>query len=150
MSTLSRLIIYAKVGCGWGVIGFLIGYFNPGSSLLWGGALISPLIGVIIGFSFELIDRRGKTARIFLALISLYLAVVLFGLGMGCADLCRDIAGRRSLAVIMQGPSAAVWYITFAGWVLILWPLTYATHTYLGRWRQRLRSHEAGITEPGC
>jgi hypothetical protein len=101
-------------------------------SAVWGGAYASPFIGLIVGVVFRHAGSLSLLRRALLSLLSLYLAAVLFGLAVGIYDaFFRDIPDRIVSAVIIQAILAVLWGLTFAGWVLILWPLSFLNHSLL-------------------
>ena len=68
-----------------------------------------------------------------MALLTLYIAAALFGLAAGVYDASRGIPNQIPEAVIVQAVFATWWGVTFTGFVLFLWPLSYLNHWMLGR-----------------
>src|SRR2546426_424994 len=107
---------------------------------IWGGVLASPLIGVILGLSIGRLRLRSRIGRAFLSLLGLYAATFLFGLAVGICDLATGQNSgpgwhRVPGAVILQSGIGMVWGLTFTGYVLFLWPLSYLNFWLL--WHER-------------
>ncbi|MGH9786971.1 MAG: hypothetical protein ACRD88_22605 [Terriglobia bacterium] len=124
-------------GCVWGGIAYLLGS-GALERLVWGGILVSPLIGLAIGRVAAWLrpsSRLGsKLGRAFASLVGLYVAVSLFGLAVGVYDLATgDIEHRIASAVVIQAMLGVLWGVTFTGYVIILWPLAYLNHILLWR-----------------
>lgn len=132
---MSYVLLSLASGAVWGLIGYALGSSAFGSAI-WGAVLASPLIGVVIGWSFRSIHGLSTTARVFASLLSLYMAVTLFGLAIGLADLARGGAHQIAAEVVLQAVPAALWGVTFTGYFLILWPLAYLNHRLLERARE--------------
>lgn len=107
-----------------------LGVFPPGVVL--GGLLVSPLIGLFIGLIFRPAYKLPRFAQFALSLVTLYVAVSLFGLAVGLSDAARDIPNRFTFEVILQAVIASIMGVTM-GYVLILWPLAYLNHRLLAR-----------------
>jgi hypothetical protein len=130
-------------GCVWGGIAYLLG--GPLDRLVWGGIVVSPLIGLAVGRAAaclrpssnpaKLGSRLGsKLGRAFVSLAGLYIAASLFGLAVGVYDLATgDSEHRIASAVVIQSVLGVLWGVTFTGYVVILWPLAYLNHTLLWR-----------------
>ena len=65
--------------------------------------------------------------------LSLYFAAGLFALAAGIVDAAHPISHRNSGGVVIQAVMGVWWGITFAGYLPLLWPLAYFTHSLLGR-----------------
>lgn len=141
---MTRLDLFSLAsGCVWGGIAYLLG--GPLDRLVWGGIIVSPLIGLAVGRAAtwlrpssnpaKLGSKLGsKLGRAFVSLAGLYIAASLFGLAVGMYDLATgDTAHRIATAVVMQSILGVLWGVTFTGYVLILWPLAYLNHTLLWR-----------------
>jgi len=101
--------------------------------IVLGGMLASPLIGLLIGFIFLPAYKLPKFVQFALSLITLYLAVAMFGVAVGLYDASRNIPNRIATAVILQSIIAAVMGVTFTGYMLVLWPLAFLNHRLLRR-----------------
>jgi hypothetical protein len=119
-------------GAAWGGIAWLVGARGLGS-IVWGGVMAAPLIGLLMGLLSRPIVRLPIVARIFASLASLYAAALLFGLAVGLWDLARDVPGRDAGEVVLQAVLAVLWGLTFSGYVLLFWPLAYLDHSLVGR-----------------
>ena len=101
--------------------------------IIWGGMLASPVIGVLVGLVVERLHGLSTPSRVVVSLADLYLAACLFGIAVGVYDLLTGInAGpgwqRIPSAVVIQDVLAVLWGLTFTGYLLFLWPLSYANH----------------------
>lgn len=120
-------------GCAWAVIAYVLSYGMFNANTVIGGMIASPLIGLFIGFVFLPAYKLPKFVQFALSLVSLYLAVALFGLGVGLYDAARDVPNRTgTLEVILQTVIAS-WFGVTMGYVLILWPLAFLNHRLLHR-----------------
>lgn len=133
----TRLLELSLVsGVVWGLIGLALGWTHL-PAIVWGGVLAAPLIGLCVGLAVPGFERWSGWGRALHALLALYVAAALFGLGVGLWDLlARDISGRRPGAVVLQGVYGVLWGTTFTGYVLLLWPLSYANHALIARFRR--------------
>jgi hypothetical protein len=122
---------FAAAGLLWGVLGYFLGE-RGFRTMIWGGALASPLIGILVGRFIHprFVDSSGAM-RVFIALISLLAASILFGLAMGITDLVLGHPGRRAVEVVLQPVIGVLWGVTIGGFFIALWPLAYATHYFL-------------------
>ena len=116
-------------GLGWSAVAYLFGARTFGAAI-WGGLLAAPLIGVAVGWLTQIgFENATGVRRGLVALISLYLGAVLFGLGIGIARLL--VGGGATLEVLVEPLLGVLWGITFTGLLLFLWPLSYVTHLLL-------------------
>ena len=116
-------------GLGWAAVAYLFGARTFGVAI-WGGLLAAPLIGVAVGWLTQIgFENATGVRRGLVALTSLYLGAVLFGLGIGIARLF--VGGGARLEVLVEPLLGVLWGITFTGFLLFLWPLTYVTHLLL-------------------
>lgn len=128
------LVFAALSGCVWAGIALVLGAEAMGP-IVWGGVFASPLIGVMAAYIFRFARTWTLVARIGFAVITLYLAVAAFGLAAGLYDaLVRDLPNRIGWAVVVQAILASLWGITFTGFVLFLWPLSFLNHSLVCRW----------------
>ena len=76
-----------------------------------------------------------------LALVSLYATATLLGFAVGVFDWAKEINSgvglrRNPNDLIAQAILATWWGLTLTGYVLLLWPLSYANHSFILRtWR---------------
>jgi hypothetical protein len=124
------LLFAALSGCVWAGIAYLLsfGLFPP--NVVLGGLLVSPLIGLLVGWIFLPAYKLPRFVQFALSLATLYVAVALFGLAVGLSDAAREIANRGTAEVILQAMVACIMGVTF-GYVLVLWPLAYLNHRLL-------------------
>ena len=110
--------------------------------VIWGGVILAPFIGFAAGFASALFPAQGRIRKALFSLVSLYVAAAMFGLGMGVYDLVTgqnsgDGWRRIPTAVVLQAAMATLGGLTFTGYFLMLWPLSYANHSMLSRvWKQ--------------
>ena len=119
-------------GTAWGAIGVLLAGQMLGP-VVWGGAVISPFIGLGTAVLFRRFRRLSPGVRVALALVSLYVAAGLFALAAGITDAARVIPNRDGGAVVIEKVLGVWWGITFMGYLPLLWPIAYLTHSMLGR-----------------
>ena len=104
-----------------------------------GGLVAAPLIGVLVGVLSRNFSKHGRPARITVALANLYLAVWLFLMAASVVRLLLvEVERSRAFEAIVSGPIVgALLGLTYTGFVLLLWPLSYVNHTVVGRaWNQ--------------
>ena len=134
MNPLSVRFVAAALLAGtvWGAIGVLLAGQMLGP-VVWGGAVVSPAIGLATALLFRSFRRLSPGLRIALALASLYVAAGLFALAVGVTDAARMIPNRNGGAVVIEKILGVWWGITFMGFLPLLWPIAYLTHSMLGR-----------------
>jgi hypothetical protein len=128
-------------GCLWALIGYLIAYsVAPIQSntaevgrMYFGGVLAAPFIGLGIGFISRRFRRLGRPGRLAVALADLYLAAWLFlAFAATTAHLFTEFSGavqsRAFRAFVVDTAMGALLGLTYTGYVLVLWPLSYANH----------------------
>lgn len=127
------LLLSVVSGIVWGCLVTVIAW-DAFPRAIWGGLIVSPAIGCIIWAATTRWCRLPISLRVVVALMSMYAAGALFGLGVGLYDwLALDIPNRIPYGVVVQAVLAFLWGLTFPGWFLILWPLAYLNHWLLGR-----------------
>ena len=134
---MSRVKLYywmsALSGCVWALLAYAL-ILDAMGSLIWGGVIASPLIGLLIGLLYRPAYKFSKVGQVFSSLITLYIAVTLFGLAMGIYDAYgHSIPNRIHSEVILETVLATLWGVTFLGYFLFLWPLSYFNHRLLAR-----------------
>lgn len=122
----------AIFGAAWGLFAYVLAARFMGR-IAWGGVIAAPLIGLAVARLYLPAYGRSTRVRWFMALVTLYVAVTLFGLGVGIYDALPPVANRLTHAVVLQDVLGSLWGVTVSGYVLFLWPLTYATHWLIGR-----------------
>ena len=130
-----RVAIYAGMGCAWAIVAVVFGH--PIGWLIWGGILISPLIGIAMGLIAEQFSGWSSLGgRLLVSLLSLYSSAALFGLGVGALDWFTGTNSgdgwRRIPIEVLRGSILGVWWgLTFTGYFLLLWPLSHASHIFV-------------------
>lgn len=120
-------------GAAWGGVAGLVAASHLGR-IAWGGVYAGPLAGLAVGFATQRWCLLGRPLRIAAALVVLYSGAALFGLGVGVYDwMAFGVANRIPSGVVGQAVLAVLWGLTFTGWFLAFWPLSYATLAILGR-----------------
>lgn len=141
MTTKKPIVASVVSGMLWAGIAVLLA--GPAfGRLVWGGVIAAPLIGLAAGLASRRFGHVPPLARAIFALGSLYIAAAMFGLGVGAFDLLTGTNSgpgwhRIPSAVVMQAVWATWWGLTFTGYVLLLWPLSYANHSLIFQtWRE--------------
>ena len=102
-----------------------------------GGAVAAPCIGLLIGMISRKFAALGQPGRVAIALADLYLASWLFLLATGLARLLGDYSGFAHQiayrALVVDPAIGALLGLTYTGYVLVLWPLSYANHLVVAR-----------------
>jgi hypothetical protein len=131
------VLLSAVSGCAWAWIAVSLLDRVP-SRPVWGGVLVSPVIGALAGMLSMQFRQRRVLGQALLALTSLYCAAALFGAAVGLADALFGVnAGpgwhRTTGAVMIESVLAMLWGLTFTGYVMVLWPLAWANHVIVAR-----------------
>lgn len=138
MSLRRTVLISAGSGCAWGAIAYLLAGRNVGKGI-WGGVLASPFIGMLVGLTAARLRKPTGSWRAFVSLVGLYGATCLFGLAVGVGDLATGVNRgegwyRIPGVVITQSALGFLWGLTFMGYIVVLWPLSYLNHWLI--WKQ--------------
>jgi hypothetical protein len=114
----------------WGLLGSYLTrkVFGPHS---WLAAPCGIFIGLLVFCSSRWTYRRQVWVLLPTAIISTFIAVALFGLCLGFADLTRDIPNRIGWAVVVQSMNACLWGLIFAPLYWPLFVLSFANHALL-------------------
>jgi hypothetical protein len=148
MQKTKRPIVYSLIsGCVWAVIGFAIAWsVSPVRSTpaqvvraVWGGLVAAPVIGVLVGLLSRNFSELGWSAKVTVALANLYLAVWLFIMAANVVKLLAGEGGwSQGFKALVSGPIIGAFLgLTYTGFVLFLWPLSYVNHTLIGRaWKR--------------
>jgi hypothetical protein len=127
-TTFRRGLYFVIAGSLWGGLAYLLGAKAFGSAI-WGGVLASPGIGLVVGWITQSrFERLSGFLRALFPLGTVYIGATLFGLTVGLYDGVSGTAGRIPSEVVLQAVLAVWWGVTFTGFLLVLWPLAYATH----------------------
>jgi hypothetical protein len=117
----------------WALLAWLLANKHMGM-IVWGGMAVAPLIAIAAGYLYRPFYGARAWVRVLMALASLYMTTLLFGLAMGAYDaLFRAAAHRDSGEVVVEAILASLWGVTFTGYVIFLWPLAYWNHALVGR-----------------
>jgi hypothetical protein len=104
------------------------------ATLLSGGMLASPLIGVLIGSVSRGFSRLGLRLRVLVALADLYFGAFLFLWATGIPPLVGLVFG-----------------LTLSGYFVVLWPLSYLNHTLIAAaWTGGHRAGRENLRAPGA
>ena len=132
-------------GCVWAMIGYLVAYSvapirssaaEVGQMFL-GGVFAAPFIGLLIGVISRRFTSLGRSGRLAIALADLYVSAWLFLFAVGIARLFMEFSGlvqQLALRALVVDPvMGALLGLTYTGYVLVLWPLSYANHLFVAR-----------------
>lgn len=121
-----RVVHLSLAGLVWGVVALLLGYDGFGDEI-YIGFMLAPTLGVAIGWPMQpLFESRHGFPRAAVALATLVLGTLLFGIVVGIAMAILDGRGLGDSARI--GVIVALYGVFATGFVLALWPLAYLTH----------------------
>jgi hypothetical protein len=127
----------ALSGCGWGLVAYFIGHAAFGHGI-WGGIIAAPLIGVLIGHVSQSIEAKSRRVQIVASLLDLYLAAMCFAVAASVFDFLWGPRQMPFPTVLMRDILGVLWGLTFTGYFLVLWPLSFFNHRLV--WR----AHAAG------
>ena len=122
-------------GFGWAVIASMATYSITGSmssrvaDAINGAVIAGPLIGILIGSLSRRFVSFGVVRRSAIALLNLYVAAYFFLWAAGLDPFTGLVLG-----------------LTFTGWVVVLWPLSYANHLLISRAWQPPVQTESGAS----
>ena len=141
---------FVMCGFGWGLIGYALARDTNLSPVAWTGLAASPAIGVAIGWLAVRTQHFATAARVFMSLANLYVATTLFGLAVGIGDMLlgSTVGGSpptqwaHALMTIVSPAFGFPLLLTVGGYVLVLWPLSYANHLLIWRLRDDMRAAE--------
>jgi hypothetical protein len=134
---LFRVVLFSLLSAAvWATL--VVALARPLGSVLWGGVMAAPVIGLAAGFASALFPSSGIVRRALFSLVSLYAAAAFFGLAMGVYDLALGPnagAGwqRVPSGVVIQAMLGTLWGLTFGGYLVLFWPLSYANHLLIWR-----------------
>lgn len=134
MSPTARLS--AVSGLAWALIGCVLGYRAVGYEVL-GGVITAPLTGILIGHLSSSLHDEPRWIQIAGSLFDLYVAAVCFAVGMGLFALLFGPPTMGFPAAVMTRVLAVLWALTFWGYALLLWPLSFFNHRLV--WRTEAR-----------
>jgi hypothetical protein len=108
-------------------VAWSIGHRTFGQGI-WGGIIIAPLIGILIGRLSAPLHDKPRWAQIAWSLVAVYLAASCFAGGMALFSL---VVGPRPVtwsAALIENVLAVLWGLTLYGYALFLWPLSLFNH----------------------
>jgi hypothetical protein len=117
----------AASGLVWALIAWFIGYRAFGYRI-WGGIIMAPFIGILIGRLSWPMHNKPRWVQIAGSLFYLYVAASCFAIGMA---LFSPVLGPRNVrfsAALIELVLAVLWGLTFGGYALVLWPLSFFNH----------------------
>jgi hypothetical protein len=117
----------AVSGFGWALIACFIGYRAFGYRIA-GGIIIAPLIGVVIGHLSSPLQNKPRWVQIAGSLVYLHVAAACFAVGMAFFTPVLGPRNVRFPAALMEHVLAVLWGLTFGGYALVLWPLSFFNH----------------------
>jgi hypothetical protein len=113
-----------------------------------GGIIASPAIGALIGYVAWRFNRLTFGRRLLVALGDLYLATYLFllaaGLGQILAQLLKGRAVDLQRSLVVDPLIGTLLGLTYTGFVLALFPLSYLNHVLIGKAWDHVRAQSAG------
>ena len=102
-----------------------------------GGIVASPAIGALIGYIARRFNRLNFDRRLLVALGDLYLATYLFLVATGIGQVFLQLLKGRSVdlqrLLVVSPILGTLLGLTFTGFVLALFPLSYWNHILIGR-----------------
>jgi hypothetical protein len=102
-----------------------------------GGIVASPAIGVLIGYIARRFNKLRFDRRLLVALGDLYLATYLFQLATGVGQVLAQFLEGRAVDLqgsLVGGPLLGTLLgLTYTGFVLALFPLSYLNHVLIGK-----------------
>ncbi len=151
MQRTTKVVAYSLIsGCVWAAIGLAIVWLSSPASpvrtplgevarTVSGGLIAAPVIGVLIGRMARTFLACRRSTRLAIALANVYLASLLFLMAVNLLHLLEgNVARQRLFSALVSGPIfGAIFGLTYTGFVLVLWPLSYANHSLIGRAWQR-------------
>jgi len=136
----------AASGIVWGALGYSIGHDWLRNSVVFGGVVASPLIGIVAGAVYRPAYSMSRWKQAAFALLTLYVCASLFALAGGVLDMM--VWGRMEHYIVQEDGSrgfgyrvlssaittpllGTLWGLTFGGYVLFLWPMAVINHQLL-------------------
>lgn len=137
------LLVSLISGVLWGILGSFVTYnlFGPFS---WWAAPSGILIGYLVYRLSQPFYTKSIWVLIPVAILSTFVAVALFGLSLGLADLARGVPNNIAWAVIVQGMLACLGGLVFVPFLWLLFPLSFGNHVLI-----RFLSRRAQASLPG-
>ncbi len=124
------MVASAISGLLWGLLGAYLTRQVAGPHS-WFAAPGGILIGLVVFHISRWTYRRSLWTLLPTTLISTFIAVGLFGLCLGFADLMRGIPNRTDWAVVVQSMNACLWGLIFIPPFWLLFFLSFGNHALL-------------------
>lgn len=128
----ARLVTWSFLaGLAWGGLAWILGRRAYGPSITYGVAA-APLIGVVLGVTMQRwFEAAHGGWRWAVSLATLYAGGTLFGLAIALGEFARRGPSASLAGVCTESVLATWWGLTATGFLLVLLPLTWATHWLL-------------------
>ena len=140
--SVSTAKLSALSGCGWGLIAYFIGHAAFGHGI-WGGIVAAPLIGVLMGHVSKSIEGKSRLDQIAASLFDLYLAAMCFAVAAAVFEFACGPRHMPASTMLIRDILVVLWGLTFTGYFLVLWPLSFFNHRLV--WRARITG---GVAAP--
>ena len=114
-------------GVMWALIAWFIGHRVFGSRI-WGGIIMAPLIGILIGRLASPLHDRSRRVHIAASLFYLYVAAACFAISMAFSSALLAPHTVSLSTTLIEHLLAVLWGLTFGGYALVLWPLSFVNH----------------------
>ena len=124
------ILISAITGLLWGILGAYLTQEVAGL-YSWLAAPSCLFIGAFIYFLSRRFYRMSVWALIPVSIVSTFVAVAVFGLFVGAADLIRDIPSRVGWEVVIQGMISCLWGLVCIPLYWVLFLLAFGNHALL-------------------
>jgi hypothetical protein len=125
LSPTARLSAVSALG--WALIACFIGYRAFGYRIV-GGIIMAPFIGILIGRLSSPLQNKPRWVQIAGSLFYLYVAAACFAIGMAPFSPVIGPRNVRLSVMLIEHVLAVLWGLTFGGYALVLWPLSYFNH----------------------
>jgi hypothetical protein len=103
----------------------------------FGGMVAAPAIGALLGYLARRFNELNLGRRLLIALGDLYLATYLFLLATGVGQVLAQLLRGRGVdlqgALVVDPLLGTLLGLTYTGFVLVLFPLSYLNHVLIGK-----------------
>jgi hypothetical protein len=147
------LLWSAASGCLWIGVAASIGYAVSSTHTTpldaarpcTGGIVAAPAIGALMGYVARRFNKLNLDRRLLIALGDLYLATYLFLLATSMGQVLAQIPGGRVVdlqrSFVVDPLLGTLLGLTYTGFVLALFPLSYLNHVLIGKvWDRQVQS----------
>jgi hypothetical protein len=132
MTVNSEVRINALSGVAWSAIAWGIGHEALGTPI-WGGVLASPFIGVLIGRMSRRHHEASWIVHILVSFFHLYFAAMVFAVATSILGVAWRPVPVSLGEWVLQVIFVVLWGLTFTGYVIVLWPLSFLNHWIVWR-----------------